>query len=267
MSTSRKLTIWALFDSGKGAYSRALTTKANVISIGLDKTKKSTGNFINLNLADYSSIFGNNILFDTLDQLPSPDIILASPPCESWSIASAMKGGNAFYTWSKNEPGLKIRTDEEITSKNHTPFKHYPDKTLYTRINGELRAFNTIEIIQRYMPKVWVIENPRTSRIFDYLQYYHGFVGLRNITNYNNYNENFPKKPTCFLSNINLHLVQGNKPSKIGIHPSHTNPMKTDYNLRSDIPDELIIDIFGKISEKMEAKQWAQQENTKVRRR
>ena len=34
-------------------------------------------------------------LWDVLDKLEPPDVILASPPCESWSVASAMKGGNA----------------------------------------------------------------------------------------------------------------------------------------------------------------------------
>lgn len=240
----RNIVVWALFDSGAGAYSRALKDKVDVIAIGVDKTQKSSANFINLDLANYKIIFGDNTLFETLDKLPRPDIILASPPCESWSIASAMKGGNAFYKWSKNNDDLIVRTDKEITSKNHTPFKHYPDKTLYTRINGELCAFNTIEIIRRYQPKVWVIENPRTSRIFTYLEHYHNFSGIKNISNYNNYNENFPKKPTCFLSNINLNLDNSNKISKVGINPKHKNNLKSDYNLRSDIPNELITHIF-----------------------
>lgn len=38
-------------------------------------------------------MFGDNKLFDELDKLPRPDLIIASPPCESWSVASAMWGG------------------------------------------------------------------------------------------------------------------------------------------------------------------------------
>ncbi|HEO5422210.1 TPA: hypothetical protein VA418_001509 [Streptococcus agalactiae] len=45
---------------------------------------------MNLNLADYNRLFGDNTLFDELDKLPKPDLIIASPPCESWSNASAM---------------------------------------------------------------------------------------------------------------------------------------------------------------------------------
>lgn len=245
----RELTVWALFDTGKGAYSRALSNRCNIISIGIDKTNKSTAHFINLNLADYGYIFGNTTLFDTLDQLPKPDIILASPPCESWSIASAMKGGNAFYKWEKGEKKLEIRTDKEITSKNHTPFKRYPDKTLYTRVNGELCAFNTLQIIKRYAPNVWVIENPQSSRLFNYLEYYHGMVGYRNISHYNNYDDNFPKKPTCFYSNIEMSLNSTNKKARFYINPGQDTTISTDYNIRSDIPDELTISIFNQAME------------------
>lgn len=38
-----------------------------------------------------------NALWEQLDKLDRPDVILASPPCESWSVASAMKGGNACW--------------------------------------------------------------------------------------------------------------------------------------------------------------------------
>ena len=51
----------------------------------------------NLNLADYGRLFGDNTLFDKLDKLPKPDLIIASPPCESWSTASGMCEGNACW--------------------------------------------------------------------------------------------------------------------------------------------------------------------------
>lgn len=88
--------VWSLFDSGRGAYRRTIdkyfSDRLENYSIGIDKLNESN-NFINLNLADYGALFGNDKLFATLDQLPKPDIILASPPCESWSVASAMRGG------------------------------------------------------------------------------------------------------------------------------------------------------------------------------
>lgn len=96
--------VWALFDSGNGSYTKGvkkLDKDIEIYPIGIDIENKNH-HFINLNLADYSRLFGNNTLFDTLDKLPKPDLIIASPPCESWSNASAMDRGNACW---KQEQG------------------------------------------------------------------------------------------------------------------------------------------------------------------
>ena len=94
--------IWALFDSGNGCYSQGVK-KLNedgqniaIYSVGLDVENKND-HFIHLNLADYSYMFGDNKMYYTLDRLPKPDLIIASPPCESWSVASAMDSGNACW--------------------------------------------------------------------------------------------------------------------------------------------------------------------------
>lgn len=95
--------VWALFDSGNGSYTKGvkkLDKDIEIYPIGIDIEKKNN-HFINLNLADYSRLFGNNTLFDTLDKLPKPDLIIASPPCESWSNASAMDRGNACWKQDK----------------------------------------------------------------------------------------------------------------------------------------------------------------------
>ena len=80
--------------------------------MGLDIENKNS-HFINLNLADYSYMFGNNKMYDTLDRLPKPDLIIASPPCESWSVASAMNSGNACW---KRE-----RTDDSLFDPQNAP--------------------------------------------------------------------------------------------------------------------------------------------------
>ena len=76
--------VWSLFDSGEGAYQRTINQYFDGVlenySLGIDKLNESN-NFININLADYNAIFGDDTLFDTLDNLPKPDIVLASPPC------------------------------------------------------------------------------------------------------------------------------------------------------------------------------------------
>ncbi len=86
-SAGMKKVVWALFDSGNGCYKRSADEieEIEIYSIGLDIENKNS-HFINLNLADYSRLFGNNQLFETLDKLPHPDLIIASPPCESWSV-------------------------------------------------------------------------------------------------------------------------------------------------------------------------------------
>lgn len=86
--------VWAMFDSGNGCYTKAAKefSQIDVYPIGIDVENKKR-DLIHLNLADYGRIFGDNTLFDTLDKLPHPDLIIASPPCESWSIASTMWGG------------------------------------------------------------------------------------------------------------------------------------------------------------------------------
>ena len=146
------MVVWALFDSGNGCYTQA-AMQCNAIDIypvGIDIENKND-HFINLNLADYSRMFGNNILFDTLDKLPRPDLIIASPPCESWSIASAMWGGNASW---KQETGAINRELSKFTVRSrkdydlpHVQFKY--DRSFMNRINGELCIYNTIEIIKR----------------------------------------------------------------------------------------------------------------------
>lgn len=149
---------------------------------------------------------------------------------------------------------LDIRTDDEITSKNHTPYKHYPDKTLYTRIDGELCAFNTTQIIKRYKPKAWIMENPQSSRIWDYLEIYHNFSGYRNIAHYGAYNASFPKKPTCFLSNYELDLKKMGKGqrAKVAFKKSEgQREVSRNYNVRSDIPDELIVDALNQLIKKI----------------
>src|SRR5699024_3212529 len=88
--------VWALFDSGNGSYTKVVEkyfrNEIEIYPIGIDIENKND-HFINLDLADYSYLFGDNKLYDALDKLPKPDLIIASPPCESWSVASAMRGG------------------------------------------------------------------------------------------------------------------------------------------------------------------------------
>lgn len=87
------MTIWALFDSGNGCYLKnANEMGIECLSFGIDIENKNS-HFIELDLSNFSRLFGNDELFTALDKYKKPDLIIASPPCESWSVASAMSGG------------------------------------------------------------------------------------------------------------------------------------------------------------------------------
>ncbi|QLB23717.1 DNA methyltransferase [Pasteurella skyensis] len=238
------MVIWALFDSGNGCYSQAAKTFSNIkiYPIGIDIENKNK-HFIKLNLADYSRLFGVNKLFKKLDRLPKPDVIIASPPCESFSVASAMRGGNAC--WKQEDKNgsrfvIRNRRDYEIPQVPRVHFRY--EKSFLNRVNGELCIFNTIEIIKRYQPKIYIIENPYASRMWDYIEKVLGFhIEYDNPTYYGNYN--YPvKKPTKFKSNIPLSLKYENYYSGVKL----SNVLKT-YNARSNIPLALIRDIYREI--------------------
>ena len=235
----KEMVVWALFDSGNGSYlkgakylSRSGGANIDIYPIGIDIENKND-HFINLNLADYGRLFGDNTLFDTLDKLPRPDLIIASPPCESWSNASAMENGNAC--WKRNDvsdslfaPQVRpspftIRANQDYESAY---INYQYDRQFLKRVNGELTAFNTIEIIKRYRPQFWVI----------------GFrIPYKNLARYNNYDYPLQKR-TIFGSNIELNLK-----NKIIKQDIEWKNFSKSYNERSNIPEKLVSEIFKKI--------------------
>lgn len=251
----KKMIVWALFDSGNGSYTKGVKElnekdlcNIDVYPIGIDIEKRNN-HFINLNLADYSRLFGDNTLFNTLDKLPKPDLIIASPPCESWSNASAMTGGNACWKQEDLSDSLFIPQKEAsmFTIRNASDYEeayinYKYDRQFMKRINGELCAFNTIEIIKRYNPMYFVIENPASGRLWKYIDEVIGFkLPYLNLTRYNNYD--YPlQKPTKFASNLYLGLKNDIIKQEI-----EWRNFSKSYNERSNIPQKLVIEIFTKI--------------------
>ena len=185
-------------------------------------------------------------MFTTLDKLPKPDIVLASPPCESWSVASAMKDGNACWKQEKGdslfEPQQPLSRFTVRDYKDYEGYQFKPTKSIATRINGELCAFNTIRIIKRYDPLIHIIENPAHGRLWDYVKDVLGFkLEYENLTYYNNYNDYPIKKPTKFGSNIDLKLKSKNIRNEIEFRD-----LGWSYNERSNIPSDLVDDIISK---------------------
>ena len=237
--------IWSLFDSGNGCYSQVFNKKEDVenYSIGMDK-ESGAATYIEVDLADLSGYFGKSKMMETLAKLPKPDVIIASPPCESWSVASAMKGGNACWSHTKGN-SFTIRESEEYES---VQFKQ--EKSFYNRMNGELTVFNLIKIIRHFEPKIYIIENPAHGKIWEYIDRVLNFkISYDNLTYYNNYGFDI-KKPTKFKSNIDLHLTSDNVSSTIEFRKA--SRIGGAYNVRSNIPSLLIEDIYKRLEEEVQ---------------
>jgi len=157
--------------------------------------------------------------FDTSKVPLKPDVIWASPPCETFSVASI------GHHWS---PG-------------------YIPKSTNCQL-GIDRVLKTIEIINELQPKYWFIENPRgLLRKMPFMQDFYRYT-----VTYCQYGDT-RMKPTDIWSNVpNLVL----KPMCKNGMPCHiaaprgsstgTQGIKT-YKDRSRIPDELCKSIISQL--------------------
>lgn len=173
----RKYICWALFDSETGDYMSTIhkyfEDKIEVYGVGLSHYGKNTDHYVNFDLSDFSELFGGeNIGKKLLKILPKPDIIVASPPCESWSHMTSINNGNIHWKRyaSKLFPENKIFQLQDVDVS--TGFvKNAGIKTFYTRVNGELCHQNTWEIIKKTNPKIFMVENP-DNYSWEYIQKY-----------------------------------------------------------------------------------------------
>jgi len=226
--------VWALFDSETATVAKALP-ECEVYGFG----KESGKEHIDLDLSDFETAK------KVLDTYPKPDVIFASPPCESWTGVS--KGNIRLYT---TEKGLNFHWKDKFT-----PFD-FNEKAKKTRLNGVNTALTTAKIIQHYKPKFWAIENGTQSLIFSYLYYKANLDGIKNICNYFSYGF-LVYKPTVIYSNIRLFL-HNRKPdftkiknvisrrTKKANERDKRNGIKTlnNYKDRSLVPPALYQDIM-----------------------
>lgn len=186
-----KIIIWSLFDSETAITQQLNSEKYHVFSIGLPSDSAITDFFIKMDL-------GRKNCLKKLERLPKPDIIFASPPCETWVTVSI--GNVRFFDEKRN-----FNEHNLYWQKNFKP-NNYKAKHRDLRLLGQRTAYFTAKIIQKFKPRLWVIENGATSLIFKYLFKFHGLSGIKNLTYYNNYDESFSQKPTVFFSNKKLFL-------------------------------------------------------------
>lgn len=194
-----KTIIWSLFDSETAITNDLNSDKYEVYTIGLPSSSALTDNFIEIDLSRKSCI-------RKLSKLPKPDIIFASPPCETWVDVSI--GNVRFYERNYNEHNL-------YWQKNFKP-NNYDDKHRDLRLLGQKTAYWTYKVIDHFKPDLWVIENGRSSYIFKYLYTYFGLKGFKNNAIYSAYcNIEFSMKPTVFYSNkkfmLRDNVVKSNK--------------------------------------------------------
>ena len=203
----------------------------SLIFLSKFKSKDYFYHLIDLSLNNFN-------LIKQLSSLPKPDIILASPPCESWSGADC--NGKMFRSIDK-EGNWIVKNSIFYERYNETchPVKHrFFEQKERGRIIGESTVGATITIIKHFKPKVWIIENPKTSKTWEFQENHWNFKGETNSTYYSAYDNSFSLKPTIFKSNIKLNLLQKSERSN-GDHMA-----KGSYLKRSSIPDLLIKDII-----------------------
>ena len=252
----KKQICWALFDSETGDYMSTVrkyfADKIEIHGVGISHYGKNTDDYVNYNLADFSELFdGVGIGKKLLKLLPKPDIIVASPPCESWSHATSINNGNIHWKRyaSKLFPENKVFQLQDVDAQSGF-VKKASIRTFYTRINGELCHQNTWEIIKTTKPKVFMVENP-DNYSWEYIQKYvpGGVPELYlNKLVYSAYDPfKFSPKREIFGSNIKLKLrdfaVEKNGNSIIS-GKDKNGFIGKNYSTRSKIPELALKDFF-----------------------
>lgn len=232
-----KKVIWSLFDSETAITQQLNSEEYIVFSIGLPSSSSITDNFIKMDLSRKSCL-------KKLEKLPKPDIIFASPPCESWVMVNI---GNVVY-FERNFNEYNFYWQRNFKGNDFRP------KYRNIRLLGQKTAYFTAKIIQKFNPELWCIENGSSSLIFKYLYKYHNLKGNQNKTYYSSYdNINFGRKPTTIYSNLKMNLRDDFKKSNIATTDHLTGSKRWtkkvlfDYSDRSRVPIQLyqhILDIY-----------------------
>lgn len=231
-----KKIIWSLFDSETAITKKLESEKYKVFTIGLASDSSMTNDFINIDLSKKRCI-------KKLSKLPKPDIIFASPPCETWVNVSV--GSVRLFDRNYKEYNL-------YWQKNFKP-NDFTKEHRNRRLMGQKTAYWTAKIIKGFNPDLWVVENGASSLIFEYLYNYHALKGHQNRCRYSAYcNREFSEKPTIFYSNRQMMLknnkvksnkrISANAKSNPKIIPGYVQV--TTYAERSKVPLEVYQDIL-----------------------
>ena len=165
-----KYIVWDLFGGGQNSVFNTIKEfdlEEYFEIYTFDVTEPIRKNHIKIDLSQ------DNII-DKMKNFPHPDIIVASPLCQSFSCVLNMKGGGTCFWKYEDE------TKTSLTERTLEEFEKL--KGGFTKnLNGEVQLFikrlgqrcidNTIKLIEFYKPKYWYIENPKHSLMWKYIKY------------------------------------------------------------------------------------------------
>lgn len=224
----KKIVVWCLYDDGYSCWgngAKQLTQDLDIYCFGIADFKYWDDKKVKIDL----SVLNDNLI-NELIKYPKPDIIVASPPCESWSNAARQQ--------------LYKAGSVELNNKEY--FKQFGEnfnfeKRQKIRLMGEATQMAVVKIIEYFKPICWVIENPQSAKSWLYQEQFLFFNGHKNLAYYYNYDSNFSKKPTIFKSNILFDLQHKNIKTNITLNNKKT------YDIRSKIPIALTKEILNKL--------------------
>lgn len=161
-----KKIVWDLFGGGQNSVYNALK-KTNFYKIyTFDVTKPSRKNQYDKDLSVEPTK-----LIEYFKKFPKPDIIVASPLCQSFSSIKSMKGGGtACWMYNKNKTKLIKRTKKSFyENRLGWCYQEIWEHDKFIAILGEKCLLNTIALIEYFKPKYWYIENPKSSYMWKYI--------------------------------------------------------------------------------------------------
>lgn len=199
-----KLILWDLFGGGQNSiYNTVKEYNLPIDVYTFDITEPQHEKQFKLDLSSENVI-------EELKKYPNPDIIVASPLCQSFSITTTIKGGGTIGWKKLKDRSIQIRTLDEIkyclTLNKY--MKNWKSEVMLERAKlGKKCVENTLMIIEYFKPKFWYLENPALSLMWNYTKFNKDIDYFYNTTNYSSYGF-LTFKPTTFLSNIQLDLRQ-----------------------------------------------------------
>lgn len=206
-----KKVVWDLFGGGQNSVYFALKENKMLDEFDVytfDVTPKAHEKqfYVDLSLKSTKKWF---------EKFPRPDVIVASPLCQSFSNILNMKGGGTCF-WKLNDKKDKLieRSVKEFNELKSGFTKNLKaDVQLFIKRLGKKCIDNTIDLIKSYQPKFWYIENPKQSLMWKYIT-----LNRKDFVKNNEYYLNeasygkygyLTTKATIFMSNIKMDLKKG----------------------------------------------------------